>query len=299
MRSVRAPCSRGRRLPRRVHMSTCRGDALPRRASSTALIALATAVLAGSAAAQTLQSSLVDLGLSTSDGAAADLDGDGLTDIVVVKDLEASVTLGIGHGHFAVPVIVAIEDDVSCVALADLNGDDQPDLVLGSGKVFPVQSGSVIVRLGLGDGTFGPPASTAIGPVPGRLVSADLDQDGNLDLVATCTGCLAVLYGRGNGSVKKTEPPLIDQPSSIAMGDLDGDAFPDAVIGVLYSDEGVALMLNDGMGGLLPPTMVAVAETIQPDVALGDVNADGKLDAVVVSVFGEWLVAGAGDGTFS
>lgn len=103
----------------------------------------------------------------------ADLDGDGVLDLIVAHSSgdEILVCLGQGDGGFG-PAVVTPTTVQPCTALlADLNGDALPDLVV---TAFPLSSagfgfdpGRLEIRLGLGGGQFGPPTLHSI-PSGGR-----------------------------------------------------------------------------------------------------------------------------------
>jgi len=76
----------------------------------------------------------------------------------------------------------------SSVAVADVNGDGKPDLVVTNlcANSESCAYGSVSVLLGNGDGTFQPPVSyNSGGTLPNSLVVADVNGDGKPDLVVT------------------------------------------------------------------------------------------------------------------
>ena len=56
--------------------------------------------------------------------------------------------------------------------------------------------------LGNGNGTFQSATSIAVGSLPQRLTSADLNRDAKLDIIVpnTFSGTFSVLLGLGNGS---------------------------------------------------------------------------------------------------
>ena len=70
---------------------------------------------------------------------------------------------------------------------------------------------SVDVWIGNGDGSYQPPVSYQVGSQPQGLVLADLNNDGNLDIVAADAGdsnanhAIAVLLGNGDGTFKPVQ----------------------------------------------------------------------------------------------
>jgi FG-GAP-like repeat len=122
---------------------------------------------------------------------AGDLNGDGLTDVVVAAsqpDLEGSgeavAYLAVRPGVFEKSVGSQLASEPHQLDLADLDGDGALDLLAGSSG-----AGGELLH-GLGDGTFQPWCQVgALGEV--RAV-ADMDRDGELDLVC---GSAAMLRG--------------------------------------------------------------------------------------------------------
>ncbi len=97
------------------------------------------------------------------------------------------------------------------IAVADLNGDGRPDLVVANcASIGPSGcDGGLDVLLGNGDGTFQSPVGYRSGGIRTFSVAiADVNRDGTPDLVATnvcadstCTrGSVGVLLGNGDGT---------------------------------------------------------------------------------------------------
>src|SRR5579871_4164881 len=91
--------------------------------------------------------------------ALADLNGDGVTDLVTGNsEGTVSVLLGNADSSFQAPRITTIGDGfTNSVVAADFNGDGIPDLVTANGGVGSGASGSLSLLLSNGDGTFQPP----------------------------------------------------------------------------------------------------------------------------------------------
>jgi hypothetical protein len=224
---------------------------------------------------------------------AGDLNGDRRSDLVVVGGPTGSVSvlLGQGGGTFADKMDAASPMgslNVVSSALADVNGDTKPDLVIAA---YPQE---VFVYLGIGDGTFADPVYYLGNP--GAL--ADVNGDGKLDLVLGGQQGVSVLLGQGDGTFA-TE---VDSPGSVGMGvDAVGDFNGDGKLDLVGSLSGwVGVLLGSGDGSFGPSTSSLPTAGSATSVALVDLDRDGRLDIVTsggtgpVSTF-----LGKGDGTFA
>jgi hypothetical protein len=130
----------------------------------------------------TFQAPLFSITGATQVLTAADLNGDGNLDLMMLSASGQQVLLGNGDGTFtAIPEPITLS---RALAVADVNGDGKPDLILGPG---------VTVHLGNGDGTFGAaiPIITSLANknVPNViatdfLVPADFHHNGHTDILA-------------------------------------------------------------------------------------------------------------------
>ncbi len=142
---------------------------------------------------------------------------------------------------------------------------------------------------------------------PQRSAVGDFNGDGFPD-VATMFNILprlTVIFNRGTGMygapVMYTAP---DVSEAVTAGDIDGDGDIDIVVGITGLNEmgtGVALYRNNGDGSFTPPVVVPSGGTAPTDVALADLNNDGRLD-IIVAHFRSNLIGiltNQGGGTFS
>jgi hypothetical protein len=192
--------------------------------------------------------------------AMSDVNGDGNGDIIVGnnEDSTVSVFLGDGHGDFpssstSATGVTASFFPVGSLAVGDFNGDGKPDLAVVNGQKV---SGVVTVLLGNGDGTFKLSASYGMNgslPTPVSVAIADVNLDGNLDIVVANLNSdnASVLLGNGDGTFKLP----VDFSTggvgsvSVAAADLNGDGWPDLVVANQNSGNlSVLLNLNTPLG---------------------------------------------------
>jgi Bacterial Ig-like domain (group 3)/FG-GAP-like repeat len=258
--------------------------------------------------------------------AIADVNGDGKPDLLVANRYacpgcngSVAVLLGNGDGTFQPAVTydsgnTATEKEV----VSDVNGDGKPDLVVGNdcgGCSQPVG-----VLLGNGDGTFQPAATYEDIEGVASIAIADVNGDGKLDVVALgpcpgpgdlCSnggGAVSVLRGHGDGTFGPGSP-FYDSggryPKSIEVADLNGDSKPDVVVANLCTSQGctqggvVGVLLGTGdTVNPFQPVVVYSGGSRTVDVAIADVNGDGKPDILEVDFGGAGVLLGNGDGTF-
>ncbi len=185
------------------------------------------------------------------------------------------------------------------VAVADFNGDDDPDLAVSNTTV----PGNVMILLGTVGGTFGAPTPYRIGKYGRGVAVADINHDSIRDLAVTneLSGTVSVLLGGGDGTFgSQTQYPAGIEPRSVVVADFDGDDDMDlAVADTHYQSSNVWVLLGAGDGSFGAPTGYPVGRSPWK-VATGDFNADGDPDLVTANLArGEASVLlGGSGGTF-
>src|SRR5438552_1732439 len=143
-----------------------------------------------------------------------DFNNDGKMDIAVTLNNPpmVAVLLGNGDGSFQSPISYDVEEGPQDLAVADVNNDDDPDLLVVNecGHTSGCRQGTVSVLLGNGDGTFQAQESYFVGIFPLEVAVADFNGDGAPDLVldlpcgtdSSCVsnGGVGVLLGNGDGT---------------------------------------------------------------------------------------------------
>jgi hypothetical protein len=181
--------------------------------------------------------------------AAADFNGDGNVDLITGNLIGSmSLVLGNGKGGFTpqAPTIVTPYNNVTVTAIAagDFNGDGIPDVVgvLSNANQIVVLDGSFVPNTNTF--TFGTPFYLNVGSTPDAVAVGDLNGDGTTDIVVANydDGTVSVFLSDGKGgwnsmgtypvSTMQNDPTYGNgtYPSSVAIGDFNGDGIPDLAV---------------------------------------------------------------------
>ncbi|HTP50125.1 MAG TPA: VCBS repeat-containing protein [Anaeromyxobacteraceae bacterium] len=196
------------------------------------------------------------------------------------------------------------------VAVADLNGDGNLDIVGANAASVPQQSFlSSRIQIGSMQGSFEHPVRTATGLQPVAIAVGDLNGDGLPDVavadhMATGASYFVDVQFQVPGSPGLFSAPLQlslggQQPTDLALADLNGDGKLD--VAVAASGEGALQVFFQGPGaGVFEPATSFPVGDEPTAVAASDLMGSGHLDLVVVTRTGKAsvLLHGAVPGTF-
>ncbi|HSY38214.1 MAG TPA: VCBS repeat-containing protein, partial [Polyangia bacterium] len=230
---------------------------------------------------------------------AGDVNGDGRTDLVVMSGQglvpNLSVVLQNADGTMAPSAPYSLVGNVLAqgIALGDTNGDGLSDIVVSYGGNRP---SSFIARFLQNDqGTLDPAVSYPSYDIPEAMVLADVDSDGRKDALVLHGGWLRLGVYRQTSSGDFSSEELYPiafadhyQPQGLAVGDINGDGLPDAVIA--DSNNGLVVLrhvddvpptvaITAPTGGTLYPNVpVAVGWTASDNAALAGFDLSASLD---------------------
>ena len=224
--------------------------------------------------------------------AAGDLDGDGRPDLASANTFIAGPPPHPGHvsvilqsqsspGVYGGARNLDVGSDTAMVSIGDLNGDNLMDLVAANDTAASI---SILFQNSSSPGTFLAAQNLGVGAHPDGVAIGDLNGDGHLDIAVADSG-LSILFQ--NAGVPGTFfPPIrLGIPcSSVGIGDLNGDGRADLVATATNAGH-VSILLQSpaGAGTFLPPQTVAAG--FQPiNVAIADLNADGRLDLAIANL---------------
>lgn len=244
---------------------------------------------------------------------AADLNGDGVLDLVGAdhQSEEMLVALGRGDGSFATPVRYDAYVPEG-LAMGDLNADGVIDIVAGTGSGFNIYHG-------VGDGTLSEPDFISDADRPDTdnwliaLAIADMHHDGLPDLVAAYSSGFSYvvshvcIFDGAKGFAMDPVPLEVAIPQSLQTIDINLDGLLDIAVqqeNLVPQDDAVqqeysaAMFLNNGSGQFLARPecrYVGQARPAYGSVFVGDLDGDRIPDLVDPAA----VHFGNGDGTFA
>lgn len=220
--------------------------------------------------------------------AAADLDQDGHTDLVVGAHGQGVITLFgqppslDGSIVFQIGGAYATGGAAKGIALADLNGDGALDVaVANENETVGILPG--LRASGQPTGAFGDFFTVVAGGKTYDVAADDLDGDGLVDIVsANYTGSsISVLVNHGSLSFTPMVYPAVGAPLGVELGDVNGDGVLDIVAAATGSGTTFTVLPGLGADGNGDPSFgsaVPYGVGNAYNLDLVDLDGDGSLD---------------------
>lgn len=253
-------------------------------------------------------------------GTITDVNHDGIPDVItanyhgnsvsVLLGVESAMTPGKGTGALT-PVVsypTTENAETSNLAMGDLNGDGNLDVIAANPGVLVLEAASVSQLLGRADGTFAPAITTPVG-IPGgsqpfSAVIDDFDGNGTSDVAIAdvLNGPTIVKLGNGDGTFQAEALYAVGGtgPHSIIAHDMNLDGKPDLVCANRNSDN-VSVLLGRGDGTFRDRIISGTGPTTGPyAIAVADFNRDGVPDVVTANSTANrsTVLLGIGNGHF-
>jgi len=251
--------------------------------------------------------------------ATGDVDGDGRIDVVVAHGAEpgnfpltpprVGIRLGNGDGTLGAEIVREVPTSAYWVAIGDIDGDHQPDLVVGDFRLY------AMVNEGAGQFADAVPLLTDSGTFYGGPIAiTDLNGDGRQDIVWSAAH-LNVLLNQGQLTFTASQLPVPhltsisqDQPADAFVAtDLNGDGSPDIAtignqtIGSDFLPRGWSLnvLLNDHHGIFVPSFSTDLPDGSSPAMAAADFDGDGRTDLALGRYDGLSVFLGQAGGAYA
>jgi hypothetical protein len=236
------------------------------------------------------------------DAAVGDLDGDSDADVVAgfsgffggyLSFLRPA--LNDGTGAFATQPDLTVDETLFGMDLGDLDGDGDLDALAADNSGFP----TLHVFLGDGSGAFAVQPVVFANDATGRLVLRDVNLDGRADCVRSLAsaGFVEVRLATAAGGLGPPQFVTIGFiAASLEVGDLDEDGLPDLCVSSAESDGGEVSVLHGLGNGTFTGLFGIDVGAGSAAQTLGDLDADGHLDAVFNAQLQYFSVL-RGDGT--
>lgn len=205
--------------------------------------------------------------------------------------LSTSIAMGQFAGFGARTDIPLGESRPTDSASGDFDGDGDIDIAVCFQTASPANLGRVAVLLNNGDGTFQSPVFYGVGEDPAAIRAADINLDGDLDLITANVGTsdVSVLRGSSGGAfLPEVFFGVGAGPESIAIADVNADGQPD-IVSANGSADTVSVVAGNGTGtswtliGTYSTNAGGTGGNGPSAIALRDLNADGLPDIVTAN----------------
>jgi hypothetical protein len=215
-------------------------------------------------------------------------------------DGQGSTTIGGSvsvQSLFNSPSFYPAGDYAESVYSVDINSDNIVDIAFTSR--IP---GILSIFIGSGDGTFAPRVNYPTGTNPSETKGADLDNDGDIDLITNGGSAFSVFINNGDG----TFMPRVNYAlganfySYFEITDLNGDGYQDVVRSSYISGVAtVSVFINNGNGTFAPSINYSTTNSIPRALHVEDMNGNGSMDVIIQGDNSSTTFFNDGNGVFT
>ena len=248
---------------------------------------------------------------------AADVNGDGSLDLVVTchrvsgSPDSLAVLINQGTGTFGAPIITAYPSGRGSrhITTPDIDNDGDPDVVVTHAGSYSYPDSSISLFFNDGSGGLSAEVNYPVGEDAWITAVADVDDDGDKDLVTACYDQEMVWLMRNRGDATFDPPVNLysltrgNHSTFVVTTDFDGDGHVDIAATNDYPDT-IVFLRNDGSGNFGPAINYDVGEYPWA-MEVVDYDLDGDPDILTCNRSGVNGIGGGislllnrGNGTF-
>lgn len=191
-------------------------------------------------------------------------------------------------GEFDYARTASMGSSPAAVAVGDVTGEGRNDVVMTNAFYFdPATDYKLFVYPRQANGSLGAPVAYATQQTynceGGAVAVADFNGDGRQDVAIAESGCgIELMTQDAGGQLVSTGFLASSESHAMRVADLDGDGRVD-IVGAGWGTNQVAVWKQNLAGGFSGPTIYALDHFGWEDMAIGDVNGDGRPDIIVSS----------------